>query len=212
MISRNTAKGENLPLISIDFGLQKTYFEYMGSPAGAKEKFVTYVEPELAILLKMAQRLTGNKTEAEDLLQDCLVRAFSAIESFDGEYPRAWLFTILRNTHINRGRIRKHILIDDWTFLDRPLAPVVPEFLNRSASSEETYLDTGLTEVMLAGIQSLSPQFKEVIYLVDIEGFSYDEAAVLLDIKTATVTSRLNRARTKLRNFLLEHQVLGGGK
>lgn len=184
----------------------------MGSPAGAKEKFATYVEPELAILLKMAQRLTGNKTEAEDLLQDCLVRAFSAIESFDGEYPRAWLFTILRNTHINRGRIRKHILIDDWTFLDRPLAPVVPEFLNRSASSEETYLDTGLTEVMLAGIQSLSPQFKEVIYLVDIEGFSYDEAAVLLDIKTATVTSRLNRARTKLRNFLLEHQVLGGGK
>ena len=77
-----------------------------------------------------------------------------------------------------------------------------------ASSSEDQYLNTGLSEALITGIRSLSQDFREVIYLVDIEGLSYIEAGKLLGIRTATVTSRLNRARTKLRDYLITNKSL----
>lgn len=75
--------------------------------------FRTYVVPELEVLYRIARRLTGDATQAEDLVQDTLVRAFRAVERFDGRHPRAWLLTILRNTHRNALRKRRPDLLDD---------------------------------------------------------------------------------------------------
>lgn len=180
----------------------------MDASTVAKQKFEIFVVPEISILNKMAYRFAGNKADAEDLLQECLIRAFRALDSFDGEYPRAWLFTILRNTHLNRVRARKHILIDDWKFLEESNLQSQDATTISASSSEDQYLNTGLSEALTNGIRSLSRDFREVLYLVDIEGLSYLEAGRLLGIKTATVTSRLNRARTKLRDYLIGSKSL----
>lgn len=180
----------------------------MDALKNTKQKFDLYVAPEISILNKLAYRFTGNKADAEDLLQECLIKAFNALESFDGKYPRAWLITILRNAHINRVRMRKHILIDDWKFLeDSAYLKNNPNVSNEN-SSEDQYLNTGLSEELIFGIRSLPRDFREVLYLVDVEGLSYIEAGNLLGIKAATVTSRLNRARTKLRNILIANNSL----
>jgi len=180
----------------------------MNTSAAAKEKFDLFVAPEISILNKMAYRLAGNKVDAEDLLQECLIKAFRALDSFDGEFPSAWLFTILRNTHLNRVRVRKHVLIDDWKFLEDSTLNHQDSVNLTASSSEDQYLNTGLSEALITGIRSLSQDFREVIYLVDIEGLSYIEAGKLLGIRTATVTSRLNRARTKLRDYLITNKSL----
>jgi len=62
--------------------------------------------PEISVLLRVATSLTGQPADAEDLVQDTLIRAYRAVDRFDGEHPRAWLLTILRNTHVNRARRR----------------------------------------------------------------------------------------------------------
>ena len=67
-------------------------------------RFERYVLLEVEVLLRVANSLTRNQADAEDLVQDTLIRAFRAIDRFDGKHPRAWLLTILRNTHVNRNR------------------------------------------------------------------------------------------------------------
>jgi RNA polymerase sigma-70 factor (ECF subfamily) len=75
-------------------------------PSGRDEAFQRLVVPEIETMLGIARGLTRGIADAEDLAQDALVRAYRAIDPFDGRHPRAWLLTIVRNTHINRGRRR----------------------------------------------------------------------------------------------------------
>ena len=75
--------------------------------------FRQYVLPEIDVMYRVAMSLTRNKADAEDLVQDSLVRAYKAVDRFDGRYPRAWLLTILRNTQINRTRRRRPELLND---------------------------------------------------------------------------------------------------
>lgn len=75
--------------------------------------FDRYVVPEVEVLLRVALGLTPQRADAEDLVQDTLIRAYRAIGSFDGRYPRAWLLTILRNTHLNRSRRWRPDLLRD---------------------------------------------------------------------------------------------------
>ena len=75
--------------------------------------FRQYVLPEIDVMYRVAMSLTRNKADAEDLVQDSLVRAYKAVDRFDGRYPLAWLLTILRNTQINRTRRRRPELLND---------------------------------------------------------------------------------------------------
>jgi RNA polymerase sigma-70 factor (ECF subfamily) len=75
-------------------------------PAADETAFEQYVLPEIEVLLRVAHSLTHDHAEAEDLVQDTLLRAYRGIAGFDGRHPRAWLLTILRNTNINRNRDR----------------------------------------------------------------------------------------------------------
>ncbi len=80
--------------------------------------FRTRVEPEIEVLLGVAQTLTGSWADAEDLLQGTLIRAYRAIEGFDGADPRAWLLTIIRHTNLNSHRRQRPDLVREIADLD----------------------------------------------------------------------------------------------
>lgn len=81
--------------------------------------FRTYVEPELEVLLRVARTLTGSAGDAEDLVQETLIRAWRSVDRFDGRHPRAWLFTILRNTNMNMNRRQRPVTVEDPAVLSR---------------------------------------------------------------------------------------------
>ncbi len=152
--------------------------------------------PEIEVLLRVARALTRNDADAEDLVQDTLIRAHNGIEHFDGRHPRAWLLTILRNANINRNRRRRPELLrdPDLTF-DR---------MGRAAGPEQTdaFVDLELDAELVRALDRLAEPFRLVIDLVDIQGLSYAEAAQALGIPPGTVMSRLHRARGRLRRRL----------
>lgn len=161
--------------------------------------FQTYVVPELELLFAMAMRLTGDRNEAEDLVQDTLVRAFRAIDRFDGRYPRAWLLTILRNTNINRGRkVVPSLLYDP----DRTLGAIAAPGADGRDGAAEPALERIADPVLVEALQRLPEHHQAVVSLVDVDGLSYREAAELLDVPVGTVMSRLHRARQRLRDSL----------
>lgn len=162
-----------------------------------REAFATYVMPEIEVLLRVARTLVPRPADAEDLVQDTLVRAFQAIESFDGRHPRAWLLTIMRNAQINRTRRRRPELLDD------------PDGPERMGDGEH---DHGSPEAVVVGrlfegavmdaLDALPGRFRRVVELVDIDGLTYAEAAELIDVPVGTVMSRLHRARARIRDRL----------
>lgn len=163
------------------------------------EAFERYVLPELEVMMRVAQSLTRNRADAEDLVQDTLVRAYKAIERFDGRFPRAWLLTILRNTHITRNRRRRpELLRDPDTQLER-LAQS-PE--TEEATRPDRFVDLEFDADLEAALAGLSTPFAEVIELVDVDGLAYAEAAEVLGVPIGTVMSRLHRARKKIRGQL----------
>jgi RNA polymerase sigma-70 factor (ECF subfamily) len=155
--------------------------------------FERYVLPEIEVLLRVANSLTRNHAEAEDLVQDTLLRAYRAIDGFDGRYPRAWLLTILRNTNINRNRRRRPELLRDPEGANDRMAS--------AASTERTDagIDAEIDAEILRALASLDELFRHVVELVDIDGLSYAEAAEVLDVPIGTVMSRLHRARSRIR-------------
>jgi RNA polymerase sigma-70 factor (ECF subfamily) len=162
----------------------------------AHRSFAQYVEPELDVLLRVARSLTRDAHDAEDLVQDTLTRAFRAIERFDGRHPRAWLLTILRNTHKNRGRRRRPMLGR------MPDTVAVAADRQRAAGDDEPEQHALRAEdaADIAGaLARLARRHRTVVELVDLDGLSYAEAAVVLGVPEGTVTSRLHRARARLR-------------
>lgn len=163
------------------------------SPAAAFER---YVLPEVELLLRVARSLTRHQADAEDLVQDTLLRAYRAIDSFDGRYPRAWLLTILRNTHINRNRRRRPELLRD------PDAATSAVATAPSSEQADQLVDDTMDAAIVDALAGLDEPFRRVVELVDIDGLTYAEAASVLDVPVGTVMSRLHRARTRIRDRL----------
>ncbi|MFU8840122.1 MAG: sigma-70 family RNA polymerase sigma factor [Nitriliruptoraceae bacterium] len=169
----------------------------MASPA-QDQRFREQVLPELDVLYRVALRLTGSPPEAEDLVQDTLVRAFRAFDRFDGRYPRAWLLTILRNTRSNDLRKRRPDL------LDAEVADRLPDGGRegeRDATAAQA-LAGQLSPQVREAVASLSAKHRAVVVLVDLDGLTYQEAADLLEVPIGTVMSRLHRARRRVRTHL----------
>ncbi|WP_201930883.1 RNA polymerase sigma factor [Nocardioides donggukensis] len=165
---------------------------------GRAELFGTYVEPEIEAMLRVAHRLTGSWNDAEDVVQDSLVRAYRAIDRFDGRHPRAWLFTIVRNTHLNSLRRTRPVPAED-EWLERR----TPAFgADRAPSAEEVYADRHFDADVEAALAALDPRFRRVVLLVDLDHLTYAEAAEVLGVPVGTVMSRLSRARSRLREQL----------
>lgn len=171
----------------------------IGAHAARTSAFAEYIEPEIDVLLRVARTLTGGWADAEDLVQDTLIRAYRALGSFDGAHPRAWLLTILRNTNINSHRRQRPDLLDDGDSLERH----TPAFgASATPSPEQAVTDRELGEDLHSAVAALNPKFSTVLLLVDVDELSYAEVADVLGIAVGTVTSRLSRARKRLRSDL----------
>ncbi len=156
------------------------------------ELFKLHVVGEIEVLYRVALSLTRRPADAEDLVQDTLIRAYRSIDRFDGRYPRAWLLTILRNTHINRGRRQRPELLRDPSSRSDPPSP----------DRTDAAVDLQLDGVIEHALRQLPQNFREVIELVDVAGLSYQEAASSLGIPSGTVMSRLHRGRDRLRTLI----------
>lgn len=178
-----------------------------GAPTSesASARFERLVLPETEVLLRVARSMTRNVHDAEDLVQDTMVRAFRSIERFDGRYPRAWLLTIMRNAEINRHRRRRPSLL---TAAQQTLPDPVAD---DGASAETAVVDATFEAAVDGAFADLSADFREVVELVDIGGLTYAEAASVVGVPEGTVMSRLHRARRRVR-AQLERSGLDAGR
>lgn len=164
----------------------------------AEAAFERYVLPEIEVLYRFARSRTRDQVAAEDLVQDTLLRAFRAIDRFDGRHPRAWLLTIMRNAHLSDVRRKRPVLLRDSDLsdqIDRPAGQLGP-------SAEDEVIATQFDHEVDVAYQALPDTFREVIDLVDLGGLTYDAAASVLDIPVGTVMSRLHRGRRRIRGAL----------
>lgn len=143
-----------------------------------------------------ALRLTANTADAEDLVQDTYLKAFRAAEQFEpGTNLKAWLFTILHNTFLNRRRraVREPVSAEpeeiDRASAALPAANVTPEDL---------LLRDTLDGDLQAALDGLPETFRQAVWLRDVEEFSYAEIASMLRIPIGTVMSRISRGRRLL--------------
>jgi RNA polymerase sigma-70 factor, ECF subfamily len=145
-------------------------------------------------LYATALRLTRNRTDAEDLVQDTYLKAFRSSRQFHpGTNLRAWLFTILQNTFRNLRRDAGRDPVEIDSARAELLAPA-------SDRTPETQLLAGqLDEAVRAALDELPPAFREAVWLRDIEECSYDEIARRLNVPPGTVMSRISRGRRLLQ-------------
>ncbi len=174
--------------------------------AEPKAAFARDVEPEIEMLLRVAFTLTGSWPDAEDLVQDTLVRAYRGISGFDGAHPRAWLLTILRNTNVNARRRRRPDLLDEDGEFDRHR----PAFgAGVAPSAEQIVTDRVLTDELQRAVDALDDRFRVVLLLIDVDDLTYREVADVLGIPIGTVLSRLSRARERIRVQVRTHPPSG---
>lgn len=164
-----------------------------------RETYRRYVLPEVDVLLRVALSMNNQPADAEDLVQDTLLRAWRSIDTFDGRHPRAWLLTILRNTHINRNRRQRPVLLDDPDLTIDRGAGGTPD-----TASVEDLVMAGLFDVSVeTAVAALPEQFRQALLLVDVHGLTYATAADVLQVPEGTVMSRLHRARKRVRDHLV---------
>jgi RNA polymerase sigma-70 factor (ECF subfamily) len=175
---------------------------------------IRFEEEALALadqVYRVARRLVSTREEAEDLVQETYARAFRSWRSFTpGTNLRAWLLRILTNLNIDRGR-RKQRAPDEQQleegdyFLYNRL-----EQANRDGNLDEERVVERLSQDDIVGALSIVPHdFRDVVVLVDIGDFTYQDAAQILDIPIGTVMSRLHRGRRILKRELADRATGG---
>ncbi len=154
-----------------------------------------------------ALRMTRNAADAEDVVQETYAKAFASFKQFrPGTNLKAWLFRILTNTYINtyRKAQRRPQTSDDENVEDWQIARAASHEATGLRSAEVEALDAMPDTQVVRALDSLSEDFREVVTLADIEGFSYKEIAQIMGTPIGTVMSRLNRARKQLRGQLVD--------
>ncbi len=161
-------------------------------------------------LFSGAMRMTRNRADAEDLVQETYLKGFRSFHTFtEGTNLRAWLFRILTNTYINRYRAKQRRpdetdLADvEDLYLYRRLGTLDNSSLGRSA--EESLMEMLPDDEVKAALENLPDNFRLPVMLADVEGFSYKEIAAMLEIPIGTVMSRLHRGRKAMQKMLYEY-------
>ena len=172
----------------------------------AEERFEAEALPLLTGMYSSALRLTRNPTDAEDLIQETVLRAYRGFHQFqEGTNLKAWLYRILMNTFINsyRKRQREPQTVSDEEIADWYLYSKLAES-GAEPSAEATVLESLPDEEVQEALQSLPEQFRVAVLLADVEGFSYKEIAEITGVPIGTVMSRLHRGRKALEKRLWE--------
>ncbi|MCL4289195.1 MAG: sigma-70 family RNA polymerase sigma factor [Thermoleophilia bacterium] len=155
---------------------------------------------------RVARRLVPSREEAEDLVQDTYTRAFRSWRSFtQGTNMRAWLFRILTNLNIDRGRRNQRT--PDLQPIEEGDYFLYNRLEETGGSEDEQVVEKLSQDGVVQALAAIPHDFRDVLVLVDIGEFSYRDAAQILDIPIGTVMSRLHRGRRILKHELAEQAV-----
>lgn len=182
----------------------------------SKEKalFEQEIMPHLGILHGMARKLTGSVSDSEDLVQDSLLKAVRCFDMYEkGSNMRAWLCTIMMNTFINDFRRHQRFA----AFIERAKTE---ETTATDAEAQKDVYDCEhsyrmlcfkyFSDEMADAFEAMTEDFKQVIYMADLQDLSYGEISTSLNISIGTVMSRLYRARQCLKNKLTPYALKQG--
>ena len=161
--------------------------------------------PHLDIVYRVALRLSGDPSRAEDLTQETMLKAYRAWHQFEtGTNVRAWLLTILRHTFINeyRRQSSRAPSVDIGEIESFSLFAEVQD-----VDPEGSFFDRIVDETVIKAIDALPEEFRETLVLSDVEGLAYAEIAEITSVPVGTVKSRLFRARKALQRQLYEYAV-----
>lgn len=164
--------------------------------------------PYLDQLYGAALRMTRNPADAEDLVQDTFMKAFTSFNQFaKGTNLKAWLYRILTSLYINSYRKKQREPqqtntdeVEEWQ-----MAQAALHSGQGMQSAENQALDLIADEEIKAILMQLHPDRRLVVYLADVEGFAYKEIAEILDIPLGTVMSRLHRGRAQIKGLLNQY-------
>lgn len=158
---------------------------------------------------RVARRLVGSREEAEDLVQETYARAFRSWRSYaPGTNMRAWLLRILTNLNVDRGRrIQRSPQTQPLEETDYYLANKLASAAGEDVLEQDVVVERLSQDSVVNALADISPQFREVVVLVDIGDFTYADAAQILDIPIGTVMSRLHRGRRALKAKLAEEAL-----
>ncbi|MGE0216043.1 sigma-70 family RNA polymerase sigma factor [Mycolicibacterium sp.] len=177
-------------------------------------RFTADVEPLIGVLGRGARRLARTEADAEDLLQDTLLRAYRSFHTFaDGTNLQAWLFRILYNRWVSGHRAKQSRVteVSAEVLTEHDLAASAARSPGCARSAEAEVLDALPDGEIRAALAALPDGFAEVLFYADIEGYTYAETAEILDIPIGTVMSRVSRGRKRLR-IALAHLSRGRGE
>lgn len=175
-----------------------------------KQDFEEVALPHADSLYNFAFRMTRNRRDAEDLVQDTFMRAFRFFHRFEtGTNIRAWLFRILKNTYINNYRkVQRTPDQVDWAQVEEFYDSVTPDDLRkRHKNPEELLLEKSIDGRVEEAVADLPPEYRAVVLLNFMEDMSYKEIAEILEIPMGTVMSRLHRGRKILQRKLHDYAV-----
>ena len=169
--------------------------------------FEQLVLPHLGAGYNLARWLLRNDQDAEDVMQEAIVRAFRFFEGFRGDSPRAWLLTVVRHsayTFLQQNRARElDVGFDEDLHIDPASADRAPE------TPEVLLLRSARQRFLNEAVEALPVEFREVFVLREMEDLSYKEIAALAGIPIGTVMSRLSRARRQLRADVARREQTG---
>ena len=177
------------------------------TPSTGDDAFVEEVMSHAPQLWSAALRMTRNRADAEDLLQETFLKAWRSSHTFErGTNLRAWLFRIMTNTFINRWNAAKRRPVEtdiedvEDLYLYRRLGTLDPSALDSSAEDQMLALFTA--DEVKAALEDLPEAFRLPVLLADVDGFSYKEIAEMLEVPVGTVMSRLHRGRKAMQKRL----------
>lgn len=170
-------------------------------------EFECAIIPLLEPLYRQALRMTSNRMDAEDLVQETLLKAYAGLRTFEpGTNLLAWLRRIMTNTIINSYRMQKRRPTQHPTdeITDRQLVSGAPREPGGLRSAEDQALERLPNSDLKAAMMGLPEQFRMAVYFADIAGYSYKEIAAMTGTQQGTVSSRINRGRKQLRDSLFD--------
>ena len=165
-------------------------------PSAKIARFEATVLPHLDAAYNLARWMTRNVTDAEDVAQEAMMRAFRFFGTFRGEDGRVWLMTIVRNTYLTW--IRRQMPQQNSAEFDER----VHTDIEAALTPESEFLRQANTEQVRRAIEHLPPEYREVILMRELEQMSYREIAAVMQSPLGTVMSRISRARSMLRQLI----------
>lgn len=176
-----------------------------------QQDFNEEILPHLDALYNFGLRLTTDPNDAEDLVQDTIVKAYRFFSSYEkGTNAKAWLFRILKNSYINNYRRKsKKPQEIDYDEVASFYESIRAERTNSSDLEDKMFREL-IDDDLSNALDSIPEDFRTVVLLCDVEDFTYEEIANMLDVPIGTIRSRLHRGRNLLKAQLMEYATNRG--